>query len=131
MLNRIVKQVPCGYKEPLKATVKPGNNAKLVKNIIRRRWWWVIEDDTIHTNFIWSQLKDKNLFSNKPEAQLKVHNHLENNTVLGSKKSLYYNMKAYYSSISQDVFKYLPLTFHVGSTKEEAYQTFIGYARKQ
>lgn len=114
-MNGMVRGMPCGYKEPLRATVKPGNNAKLVKCVIRRRWWWVVEDDTGHTSFLWSQLKDKNLFANRPDA---AHNHLECNTALGSKKSLYYNMKAYYGSIGQDVFKYLPLTFHVGSAKD-------------
>jgi hypothetical protein len=84
--NNIVKHIPTNYKEPLRVTIKPGNNSKLVKNIMRKRWWWSIENNSANSHFIWSQLKDKNIFSNKPQIMSQVHNHLENNNVLGNKK---------------------------------------------
>lgn len=42
-----------------------------------------------------------------------MHNHFESNEYLGNKKALYYNMKAYYESKGEEVFNYLPVTFHV------------------
>jgi len=43
----------------------------------------------------------------------KMHNHLENNWNLSNKKALFYNMRTYYSAISEEYSKYLPLTFHI------------------
>ena len=40
-------------------------------------------------------------------------NHLENHFNLSNKKGLFYNMKMYYESLGEDMFNYLPLTFHV------------------
>lgn len=42
-----------------------------------------------------------------------MHNHLINNYVLGNKKALFNTMAAYYQSQEQEVFDYLPLTFHI------------------
>ena len=44
-----------------------------------------------------------------------IHNHLENNFYLGNKKALFYNMKEYYQLTGENVFEYLPLTFHIKS----------------
>jgi len=40
-------------------------------------------------------------------------NHQENNFHLSNKKAIYYNMKIYYESLGQNIFDYLPLTFHI------------------
>lgn len=53
--------------------------------------------------------------------RLIIHNHFEQNEFLGNKKALFYNMKAYYESINEDVFKYLPLTFHITSMQSDAW----------
>jgi len=42
-----------------------------------------------------------------------MQNHLINNYVLGNKKALFNTMYNYYQEIQEDVFKYLPLTFHI------------------
>lgn len=44
--------------------IGPGNNSLLIKSLIKRRFWWSIENDkNLSTiNFVWSQLKDNNLF---------------------------------------------------------------------
>lgn len=42
-----------------------------------------------------------------------MQNHLINNYVIGNKKALFNTMSNFYNSINQDVFKYLPLTFHI------------------
>ena len=38
---------------------------------------------------------------------------MPNNYVLGNKKAMFYNMKQYYEIKNDDVFKYLPKTFHI------------------
>jgi tubulin--tyrosine ligase len=50
-----------------------------------------------------------------------THNHFENNEFLGNKKALYYNMKSYYDSIGENVFNYLPVTFHVKDYGDEVW----------
>lgn len=35
---------PASYPAPLRALIKPGNNAKLVKFALKRRWWWSLDD---------------------------------------------------------------------------------------
>lgn len=61
-------------------------------------------------------------------SQLKTHNRMENNYHLSNKKKLYYNMKAYYESIKDDVFNYLPKTFHITKgTQDEKYTKFSEY----
>lgn len=42
-----------------------------------------------------------------------VHNHFEANYMLGNKKALFYNMTEYKTYKNQDMFEYIPLTFHV------------------
>jgi hypothetical protein len=46
-------------------------------------------------------------------ASIRMHNRLEYNHNLADKKFLYINMKKYYSAIGENVFDYLPLTFHL------------------
>lgn len=46
-------------------------------------------------------------------GEQRVHNHLINNYVLGNKKALFNTMANYYREIKEDVFAYLPLTFHI------------------
>lgn len=54
----------------------------------------------------------------------KIHNKLEFNYNLTDKKYLYQNMKHYYQKTGENVFEYLPLTFHV-SREMENLQEFI------
>lgn len=42
-----------------------------------------------------------------------MQNHLINNYVIGNKKALFHTMSSYYASKGEDVFEYLPLTFHI------------------
>ena len=44
---------------------------------------------------------------------IKIHNHLPQNFMLGNKKALFYTMNNYYSSLNEETFSYLPLTFHI------------------
>ncbi|EAS04250.2 tubulin-tyrosine ligase family protein (macronuclear) [Tetrahymena thermophila SB210] len=44
---------------------------------------------------------------------LKMHNHLENNWNLSNKKALFYNLRNYYTTIKQNPFENIPLTFHI------------------
>ncbi|OMJ87511.1 hypothetical protein SteCoe_10765 [Stentor coeruleus] len=53
-------------------------------------------------------------------ASIRMHNRLEFNFNLADKKYLYINMKRYYSAIGENVFDYLPLTFHIESIDDES-----------
>lgn len=52
-------------------------------------------------------------------ASIRMHNRLEFNFNLADKKYLYINMKKYYSAVGENVFDYLPLTFHIESVDDE------------
>ena len=59
---------------------------------------------------------------------IKMHNHLENHFHLSNKKALYYNMKFYFDAINDNVFDYLPLTFHIQEGLEDKeYNKFFEY----
>ena len=45
--------------------------------------------------------------------EIKMHNHLINNYVIGNKKALLKAMTVYYKKIDDFVFNYLPYTFHI------------------
>lgn len=78
-LNGMVREIPGNYQQAPKYTIRPGNNSKMIKNIMRKRWWWVPEEDMRESQFVWAQLKEKSMFY-KPEFVNKIHNHFEGNT---------------------------------------------------
>ena len=58
--------------------------------------------------------------------ETRMHNHLRNNYVIGNKKALLKAMSAYYKSRGEDVFDYLPLSFHVANgLEDESYFKFL------
>ena len=52
-------------------------------------------------------------------ADVKIYNKIEDNFHISNKKALYLNMKNYYEALEQDVFNYLPLTFHLKQGLED------------
>jgi tubulin--tyrosine ligase len=44
---------------------------------------------------------------------LRSHNHFNENYFIGNKKALFYSMRKYYELNDQNVFDFLPLTFHI------------------
>lgn len=46
-------------------------------------------------------------------GEIKIYNKIEDNFHVSNKKALYLNMKNYYEALNEDVFDYLPLTFHL------------------
>ena len=61
-----------------------------------------------------------------------IHNHLECNFLLGNKKALFYCMKDYYQKIGDDLFNYMPLTFHIrNGFKDTEYQRFVNYYERR
>ena len=68
-----------------------------------------------------------------PEEQTyTIHNHLIHNFYLGNKKALFYNLREYYSLIGQNVFNYLPLTFHIRKgLKDPEYARFVEFYRRR
>lgn len=66
--------------------------------------------------------------SNKKKSQptdVKIYNKIEDNFHISNKKALYLNMKNYYEAMNEDVFNYLPLTFHLKEgTDDPEFQKF-------
>lgn len=61
-----------------------------------------------------------------------MHNHLSNNFYLGNKKALFHNLKEYYSLTGADLFKVVPLTFHIKKgVKDVQYKRFLAYFQKR
>lgn len=57
-----------------------------------------------------------------------MQNHLINNYVIGNKKALFNTMNTYYTERGEDVFEYLPLTFHIKNGLEDPiYFKFLKY----
>lgn len=56
-------------------------------------------------------------FMNSPRT--KIHNHLINSYLIGNKKALFQTMSDYYGKIGDNVFNYLPLTFHISNGLED------------
>lgn len=64
--------------------------------------------------------------SNLPKT--KIHNHFINSFLIGNKKALFQTMSDYYSKRGDDVFNYLPLTFHISNgLEDEKYLKFLNY----
>lgn len=58
----------------------------------------------------------------------KIHNHFQNNYVIGNKKALFSLMSQYYTGIGVDVFNHLPLTFHIkNGLEDDEYLKFLQY----
>lgn len=55
-----------------------------------------------------------------------MHNHLINNYVIGNKKALFHTMLGYYNEIGEEIFKHVPITFHViNGLEDENYLKFL------
>lgn len=62
----------------------------------------------------------------------KLQNHLINNYLIGNKKALFNTMTNYYTSKGEDVFIYLPLTFHIkNGLEDETWFKFLKFYYKR
>ena len=76
-------------------------------------------------NKVFLLLKD---FKEINPFKLKIHNHLPSNYVIGNKKALFYTMSNYYEKTNQNLFDYLPLTFHIQNGLEDnEYLKFLNH----
>ena len=72
--------------------------------------------------------KNKSSLSKINAKATRLQNHLSNNYVIGNKKALFYTMSKYYELNGEDVFDYLPLTFHIQNGLEDPeYLKFLNY----
>jgi Tubulin-tyrosine ligase family len=71
----------------------------------------LITNSESYVSFIHKRVYSSNL--------IRIHNRLECNYHLSDKKYLYLNMKKYYSAINENVFDYLPLTFHIEKAEDD------------
>lgn len=61
-----------------------------------------------------------------------MHNHFTSNFHLGNKKALFYNLKEYYELTGGNLFKAIPLTFHIKKgTKDPQYKRLLAYYKKR
>lgn len=131
--------------------IGPGNNDSLVKRLMSERPGWIKAFTPHSANLIWTEVKQYGVFELIPiglerkhrgeegkikfvdlencsvneRLKFKLYNKLEGNKELASKKRLFYNMTAYYKSIGENAFKYIPLTFHMTEgTKDAAFPEF-------
>ena len=66
----------------------------------------------------------------------KIQNHFIKSYIIGNKKALFQTMSDYYEKVGEDVFKYLPMTFHIcNGLEDDKYLKFLNYyysiAKKQ
>ena len=109
MSNGVVVNLDSEGSKKYIYSVGKGNNNILVLSMLKSRFWWV-EGTPDCANFVWTQTKKLSIFEgqstqdNKENRENKdprnvsphsVHNHLPNNDLLGNKKSLYQNLRAY------------------------------------
>jgi tubulin monoglycylase TTLL3/8 len=61
-----------------------------------------------------------------------IHNHLINNFFLGNKKALFYNLREYYSLSGDNLYNYIPLTFHIRrGMKDQEYTKFVDFYKRR
>lgn len=61
-------------------------------------------------------------------SKLRIHNHFTNNFLIGNKKALFQTMTEYYTSKGQEVFDFLPLTFHIkNGLEDDQYLKFLNH----
>jgi hypothetical protein len=53
--------------------VGPGNNAMLVRSLMKRRIWWEEVADYRTANFVWTQLKIPSIYEGQKTAQGKTY----------------------------------------------------------
>ena len=59
---------------------------------------------------------------------IRIHNHMSQNFVIGNKKALLYTMRQYYQNSGDSVFQHLPLSFHVcKGVEDDDFTRFLGY----
>jgi hypothetical protein len=104
-----------------------GNNAPLVKSLMRDRWWWgQAEEFSTSNNFLWTQWI-RTQFVNSlgcikepiEETSPRISNHIEGNIYIGFKKYMYKSLSLYYSLIGKDITDVIPLTFHITQGKSD------------
>ncbi|CAD8065550.1 unnamed protein product [Paramecium sonneborni] len=69
-------------------------------------------------SFEQAQKLSQNIRLFEVNSNTKLHNHIQNNTHLGSKKNLFYNMKKYYEQKGLNVFDFLPQTYHIKNKED-------------
>ncbi len=76
--------------------------------------------------------KDRKVVVVEDAQKLRMHNHFEFNWHLGNKKALFYNMRQYYELKGENVFNYLPLTFHiVRGVDDKEYKNFFKFYKNR
>lgn len=65
----------------------------------------------IQKRLIYSKFDHIRILDSK--TKMKISNRMEDNYHLSNKKALFYNLKFYFDYIQKDVFKVIPVTFHI------------------
>ena len=66
------------------------------------------------------------------KSAIRIYNHIEFSYSLGDKKFLFHYLKEYFLRKNDDVFNYIPLTFHIKKgINDEEYLNFVNYFEKE
>lgn len=100
----------------MKFMICPGNNSKLLREVMRRRSWWVeIPPMPCMANFKWAPVSNGIKFAHYDSANgvVQVVNHLEGHWNLSEKSKMFHNMQYYYEKNKENVFAATPITFFI------------------
>lgn len=119
-----------------------GNNAIMVRSILKQRWWWSYGDKKDENlNLLWTQWYKKKFIAGLPKMEdgakkaydpreIRISNHFECHFHLSNKKAMFINLQRYYQAYGQDPFATLPLTFHIrAGTSDPEFNKFAEYYR--
>ncbi|CAI2383827.1 unnamed protein product [Moneuplotes crassus] len=123
---------PSKLRNPI-VLIKPGNNNRIVKLTIKKRSWVRTKNKGSSQDYqlVWTQWilnRCKPLKSSEEKLRhmnIKLYNHIPGNSCISNKKNLFKNMYRYYLNQSKDPWKYLPITYLVTSTEDDAFLKFV------
>ena len=118
-------------KQTYKFCICKGNNASLIKSLLKHRQWVSTHKKDENLNFLWAQWCQYDFIHKLPkdldQLNIKICNHLEGHYNLSNKKTMLMNMIRYYEELNENVFDTLPLTFHIQKGSEDP--EFINFSK--
>lgn len=114
--KKTLNKLPCGSKVEL---TKLQSNKKLtIKKILEceKQGYSLITKSKFFTSLSSQCIIDM--------SSIKLHNRLDCNKHLVSKKRLFFNLKKFYEQSGLEPFDYIPVTFHVKSLKDDSLDRF-------
>ncbi|CAI2384071.1 unnamed protein product [Moneuplotes crassus] len=101
------------FSHKFKYVIAPGNNSKLIREVMKQRSWWIeIPNYNSLYNFKWQPFSKGIKFEDLDIHTLKrVVNHLEGHPQLSQKRKMFENIRRYCQIIKANCFDFVPLTY--------------------